>query len=137
MPFPTGDKTGWNATADLSWPLYDGGFRYGKRRQAEAALAGARAALEQQRVDVAREVKDAARGVEVAQERLRLAEKQNELAQETAQSAQRSFDAGLAGSLDVIDANDRAFQAEVGLAGARAQLGVALASLDRAMGEGT
>jgi len=47
-----------------------------------------------------------------------------------------SFAAGLAGSLDVIDANDRAFQADIGLAAARAQVGIALAALERATARG-
>jgi len=40
----------------------------------------------------------------------------------------------VASSLDVLEANDRLFQSEVGLADARARLGIALAALDRATG---
>jgi len=89
-PLPTGKEQGWRFTADLSWQLYDGGFRYGRVRQAEGAVAEARAAAEAQRVSVAQEVQDSARDV--------------------------------------------GYQSEVGLADARARLGVALAALDRAAG---
>ncbi|MGC3997685.1 MAG: TolC family protein [Anaeromyxobacter sp.] len=130
----TEEYDGWRATLDLSWPLYDGGFRYGKRRQAEAQLTGARAGAEAQRLAVVQEVRDAARDLEVARERLRLAGTQRDLAAETRASAQRSFDAGIASSLDVIDANDRLFQAETGLAGARARLAAARLALLRALG---
>lgn len=136
VPYVTGDRQGWRATLDLTWPLYDGGFRYGKRRQATAQLAAARATTEGTRLQVIQEVQDGARDVAVAVERLRLAEQQRKLAADAAASAKRSFEAGVASSLDVVDANDRLYQADVGLADARARLGIARAALSRATGEG-
>ncbi len=134
VAYPTGKKEGWRATLDLTWTVYDGGSRYGKARQTEAALAGAEAASDEQRIAILQQVKDAVRDVAVARERLQLAERQRELASESAASARRSFEAGVAGSVDVLDANDRLYQSEVGLAQSRAQIGVALVSLDRAVG---
>ncbi len=134
VPLPTGKDDGWRITVDLVWPLYDGGARYGRARQARGALSGARAALEAQRVAVRQEVEDAARDVAVAEERLQLAQDQAKLAAEAAATARRGFAGGVASSLDVLDANDRLYQAEVGLAEAQARLGIALASLDRAAG---
>jgi outer membrane protein TolC len=72
--------------------------------------------------------------VAVAAERLRLAESQRRLAADAAGSARRSFEAGVASSLDVLDAEDRLYAAEIALAGARARLGLAWAALDRAAG---
>lgn len=135
VPYVTGESWGWRATVDLTWMLYDGGLRYGKRRQAEAQLAAARASLRAQAVEVSQQVLDARRDVGVAGERLGLAERQKELALEVAASAKRSFEAGLASSLDVLDANDKLYQAEVGLAEAKARLGMAAAALTRATGE--
>jgi outer membrane protein TolC len=134
VPYPTGDKDGWRATVDLTWPLYDGGLREARRRQARAQLAGARAAEEAQRLAVVQEVADATRDLDVARERLRLAGTQRDLASDAAGSARRSFEAGVASSLDVIDANDRLYQADVGLADARARLAQAAIGLDRALG---
>jgi outer membrane protein TolC len=136
VPYVTGETTGWRATLDLTWALYDGGFRYGKRRQAEAQLSAAAASAEGARLQVIQEVQDAARDVAVASERLRLAEQQRKLAADAQGSARRSFEAGVASSLDVVDANDRLYQADVGLAEARARLGIARATLARASGEG-
>lgn len=136
VPFPTGQKDGWRVTLDLSWSLYDGGQRYGKRRQADAAAAGARAAAEAERLAVVQEVLDGSRDLEVARERLRLAESQRQLAADAAASARRSYDAGVASSLDVIDANDRLYQADTGLADARARLAQSRLALDRALGRG-
>ncbi|HET8541057.1 MAG TPA: TolC family protein [Anaeromyxobacter sp.] len=134
VAFPTGEKDGWKATVDLTWPIYDGGFRYGKRRQARAQLSAARAGEEGERLAVLQEVTDASRDVAVAIERLRLAQSQRRLAADAAASARRSFEAGVASSLDVIDANDRLYFADVRLAEARAQLAQASVSLDRAAG---
>ncbi len=134
VPYITQERQGWRATLDLTWALYDGGYRYGKRRQANAQLAGARAATEGVRLQVVQEVQDSVRDVVVATERLRLAEQQRKLAADAAGSAKRSFEAGVASSLDVVDANDRLYQADVGLAEAHARLGVARAALARAAG---
>jgi len=134
VPYPTGEKNGWRASVDLVWPLYDGGLRYGKRREAEARLAAAEAGEEAQRLLVLQEVADAARDVDVARERLRLAQSQRGLAADAAGTARRGFEAGVASSLDVIDANDRLYLADVGLADARARVAQAAVALDRAAG---
>jgi outer membrane protein TolC len=134
VPYPTGKKDGWRLNLDALWPLYDGGFRGGKRDQAEAGLASARAAAEAQRLNVVQEVQDTRRDVSVAGERLRLAEQQRELATAAAASAKRTFEAGVASSLDVLDANDKLYQAEVGMADARGRLGIARVAFDRALG---
>jgi outer membrane protein TolC len=134
VPYPTGKKDGWRLTLDALWPLYDGGLRGGKRDQAEAGLASAQAAAEAQRLSVVQEVQDARRDVSVAGERLRLAEQQRDLATAAAASAKRTFEAGVASSLDVLDANDKLYQAEVGMADARGRLGIARVAFDRALG---
>jgi outer membrane protein TolC len=134
MPLVTGEKDGWRATVDLTWSIFDGGLREGRRRQARAQVAGARAAAEAQRLQVLQEVADGARDLDVARERLRLAETQRHLASDAAESARRSFEAGIASNLDVVDANDRLYQADVGLAEARARLAQAAIALDRALG---
>jgi outer membrane protein TolC len=136
VALPTGKNDGWRLTADLTWSLYDGGLRDGRARQAEGQIAEARAAADAERVAISQEVADAARDVEVAVERLSLAEDQSRLAAEAAATARRGFEGGVASSLDVLDANDRLYQSEVGRAEARARLGIALAALDRAAGRG-
>ncbi len=133
-PLVTGEETGWRASLELTWALYDGGFRYGRARQARGSIAEARARASRTRLLVAQEVEDAAREVRVAAERLRLSEEQARLAAEAAATARRSFAGGVAGSLEVIDANDRLYAAEMARAQARAGLGASWANLDRATG---
>lgn len=132
--YVTGLPYGWKASVDLTWALYDGGFRYGKRQQAEAQRATARAALESAQLQVRQEVLDARRDLEVAAQRLALAKQQKALAEEAEKTADRSFEAGLISSLDVLDANDKLYLAEVGLADARAKVGMATAALAKATG---
>jgi outer membrane protein TolC len=134
VPYPTGKKEGWRLTLDALWPLYDGGLASGKRDQAEAVLVTARAAAEAQRLSIVQEVQDTRRDVSVAGERLRLAEQQRDLATAAAASAKRTFEAGVASSLDVLDANDKSYQADVAMADARGRLGIARVALDRALG---
>jgi outer membrane protein TolC len=134
VPYPTGKKEGWRLTLDALWPLYDGGLAFGKRDQAEAALSTARAAAEAQRLGIVQEVQDTRRDVSVAKERLRLAEQQRDLATAAAASAKRTFEAGVASSLEVLDANDKLYQADVAMADARGRLGIACVALDRALG---
>jgi outer membrane protein TolC len=134
-PYPTGDRTGYRVAVELSVPLYDGGVRYGKRRQAEASVEVARSAMREKELEILQQLADARRDVSTAHERLRLARVQRTLVSEAAASAKRSFDAGIATTLDVLDANDRLYQAEVLAADAQARLAQAWFALQRALGE--
>ena len=134
IPYPTGKTDGWRATLDLTWALWDGGLGLGKRRQADAQAGEARAAEEAERLAILEEVHDASRDLGVAREQLDLAGQRRGLAAETAASARRSFEAGIASSLDVIDANDRLFTADVNLAAARARLAASAIALENALG---
>ncbi len=136
VPFPTGKKDGWRVSLDLTWQVYDGGFRYGKLHQAEAQVRGAQAGLTAQELAVGQQVQDAQRDLSVAVEQLKLARAQLELASDSAASIQRSFEAGVASSLDVIDANDRLYASDTGLAAARARLAQARLALQLALGRG-
>jgi outer membrane protein TolC len=134
VPYPTGDQYGWRVSVDLTWTLYDGGWRYGKADQAEAQAAEARAAENGTRLQILQEVQNSARDVEVARERLRLARQERETAAAAAASAKRGFGEGVTSSLDVLSANDLLYVSEIQVATASARLGGSLAGLDRAVG---
>jgi outer membrane protein TolC len=134
VPYPTGDKSAWRVSVDLTWTLYDGGWRYGKAQQSDAQAAEARAAETGTRLKVLEEVQNAARDVEVARARLALARSERATAAEAAASARRGFKEGLTSSLDVLSANAVLYLAEVQVAGASGRLGASLAALDRAVG---
>lgn len=134
VPFPTGDRQGWRVSVDLTWTLYDGGFRYGKADQASAQASEARAAETGTRLQILQEVQNSARDVEVARQRLTLAQQEKDTASEAAASARRGFGEGLTSSLDVLSANEMLFYSEVQVASAGARLGGSVAALDRAVG---
>ena len=134
VAYPTGDKQGWRVSVDLTWTLYDGGFRYGKADQASAQAREARAAETGTRLQILQEVQNAARDVEVARQRLGLAQQEKDTASEAAASARRGFKEGLTSSLDVLSANELLFQSELQVANAAARLGGSVAALDRAVG---
>ncbi|MCX5730686.1 MAG: TolC family protein [Deltaproteobacteria bacterium] len=134
VPYPTGDKQGWRVSVDLTWTLYDGGFRYGKADQASAQASEARAAETGTRLQILQEVQNSARDVEVARQRLALAQQEKDTASEAAASARRGFGEGVTSSLDVLSANEMLFFSEVQVASAGARLGGSLAALDRAVG---
>ena len=133
-PYITGKHQGWRLTVDATWNLFDGNLRGAKAAQAQAQEAMALAAEAGRDLQITQEVADTRRDITVAQERVRLAEQQCAFAKEAADSAKRTYEAGLTGSLDVLDANDRLYQADVGLAEARGRLGVALAAYELATG---
>lgn len=133
-PYPTQKHHGWRFAVDLTIPVYDGGLRQGKRREAEASQRAIAADLAQQRLRISQAVADARRDVTVSKEGLRLSITRQQLADDAARSAKRSYDAGVASTLDVLDANDRLYQAEVSVADARARLAQSLIELGRALG---
>jgi outer membrane protein TolC len=133
QPYLSGDRQGWRAGIDLTWTLYDES-RYASRDAAIAERERVRAAEQATRLAIAREVQDAELDVRAARERVAASSDESRSADETASAAERSFAAGQASSLDVIDANDRQTRAAVGLERARADLGVAVAALRTARG---
>ena len=135
MPYPTGKKEGWRLTVDATWPIFDGGYRRSKRAEAEARDRRARARPPRRSASPSpRKWPTRLATSGVAAERVRLAEKQAAFAGEAAASAKRTFEAGVTGSLEVLDANDRLYQADVALADARGRLGIASAAVTKAVG---
>lgn len=132
--YPTGERSGWRATVDLTWNLYDGGAREAARDLADAGAETVEAALRSEELRVAREVEDAARELRVAEEQLRLASQRRALAVRAAEVTERAYSNGQVGAIEVVDALSRSFEAEVGEAQARARLGMANVGLQSALG---
>ncbi len=135
-PYPTQEYWGWRASLELTIPLYDGGYRYGKRDEVEANMRATAAEIAGKRLSIAQDVGNARREVLVSDENLRLSVTRQRLASDAAASAQRSFDAGIGTTFEVLDANDRLYQADVSVADARAKLAQARVELARALGTG-
>jgi len=108
----TSPETGWQAQAVLTWFLYDGGARYGRTHQREAALEQARVQLDAAIRQARSEVRAAIDNVErtaVAVERARASAR---LANEAMHLAEVGYRAGSNTNLELIDAQRRARDAE-------------------------
>ncbi len=135
VAYSTGEKTGWKASLDLSWPLVAGGARLGATQRADGALHEAEAGLASARLQVSQQVRGAVDDLRTATERAEAAERQLALAEEGARVAQRSLEAGVTDTATVLDALDRLDRARAAQIEARARLGMAGVALRAATGE--
>lgn len=133
-PFPTTKDTAYRLGVTATWTIYDGGFRYGQLDQARADREAAEAKLTAEELRVSRELRSAERDLAVAEQRLALATEQARLATTAADIAQKGLAAGTVTPLQARDAEQTAFQADIGVAAAEAQLTIARAGLRRARG---
>lgn len=136
VEFPTGDKTAWKATVDLTWPLVAGGQRMGRIDQAAAQLAQARASEAATRLSLGQEAVNAQADLDVAEARLELARAQVSLAERAAALAEQGYGAGTVSVTDLLDASDRLDRARFGLVDAEARVAMASVALRRAQGQG-
>jgi outer membrane protein TolC len=106
-------ETGWQAQLVLSIPLFDGGFRYGVRRERSALFEESKAQLEgllrQSRSEV-RAAFDAVRG---ADDSLRSARQAASLARQALDMSMLAYREGATNDLEVVDAERRARDADV------------------------
>jgi outer membrane protein TolC len=99
-------STGWSVSAVLTIPLYDGGVRYGERRDRVALVDEARARVVQNQVSVTVETAQARRAIAVAEEAIVAAREARDLAREADRLAHLAYANGAAGTtnFDLIDA---------------------------------
>jgi len=105
---PLQPGSGWQATAILSIPLFDGGVRYGIQRERRAEDAEARANLEGLLRQASVEVRTAMEVVHNADESLQAARAAATAANTAAVLADKSYRAGASTNIEVIDAERQA-----------------------------
>jgi outer membrane protein, multidrug efflux system len=123
-----GPLTTWSVQGVITLPLYDGGARYGVRRDALAAEEQARQALTAARLNAIVESAQAGRAVGVLQASLDVAKQQRELAQRIDQRTRDGYARGLGTSLDLVISAQALRQAEINLALLEFQVGSARAN---------
>jgi outer membrane protein len=124
----------WDATLSFTWPLFDGGGRLARYREARANVEGAEARVRATELDIIREVEQAQLTVTEAEERIQAAQTAVASAQENFRLAQGRFDAGVGTILELTDAQLALTQAQNLEAQALADYRIALYRLDRARG---
>jgi outer membrane protein TolC len=114
--FPQNDeKLSWTVGGELTWILFDGGLRYGRRDEAAATSRIAKEQLNDVRQRANTEVVQAMRAIEVATTSLGVFTRSREIAAETARLAKVAYINGSGTSFDLVDTAGRLRQAEIDL----------------------
>lgn len=124
----------WDLTVQASWSIWDGGRTQAELAQARAAVAAERARAAEIDAAVALDVRQRRLELDAAQAAVAAADEAVRAAAEAERVAADRFDAGLATSTEVLDAQVARLQAELDRTRARAGLRLALARLARAEG---
>jgi outer membrane protein TolC len=97
----------------LRAPIWDGGARYGRRREAHARRTQAQLRLEQARTDARWRASETTREIAIATEASRIGATQRELALRIDRGTRLAFEQGVGTSLDLISAAQALRQAEL------------------------
>ena len=127
----------WALAANITQPIFDGGQLSAQRRAAVDNYQAALAVYRQTILTAFGDVADRLQALANDSERLKAQGAAAETAGESLTLARRSFQAGNSGILDVIDAERRFAQAQLGLARAKAQRLMDTAQLYLALGGST
>ncbi len=113
---PNREHVTWTIGGVLSWPLYDGGLRYGARKTAQGESRIAREQLTQAKREARFQVAQAFRGVQVADSNLVVSRRSRDIASESARLSRIAFLNGSGTSFDLVDTARRLREAELDLA---------------------
>jgi outer membrane protein TolC len=113
--FSNQEHVSWTVGGELTWVLFDGGLRYGRRDEAAATARIAKEQLNDVRQRANTEVVQALRAVEVATTNLGVFTRSREIAAETARLARVAYINGSGTSFDLVDTAGRLRQAEIDL----------------------
>ena len=125
----------WAVGVNLQWNLFSGGQTRGKTQAAKSQQRSLESMREKTRNDVNLLVEKRWRELAHAQDRLQSLDKTGELADESLRAQQRAFEAGIATSLDVVDAQLAQSRLRVARLKALYDANMALAGLFEATGE--
>jgi outer membrane protein TolC len=134
-PNPTKTHGAFAVTAAVNVPIWQGGRVKGDILQAEATLDQRRAELINERGRVEQDVRTALIEMEAAQGQVHLAESSRDLANETLAQARDRFGAGVATTLEVVQAQQQVASADSDSISSLFSYQLAKLALARAMGE--
>jgi outer membrane protein TolC len=124
----------WDLSVNVSWSLWDGGRRRAHLAEAEAATRGLMARASALDRDITFEIEQRRVEAEAAQAAIPAADDGLRAAAEARRVVGERFNAGVATSTDVLDAQTALLQAELERTRALAAAQLALARLERALG---
>jgi outer membrane protein TolC len=118
----------------LSWPLYDSGIRYADKHSRDAAAEIAQLQVSTLERSIANDVHDALASLHSAQAAFEVAARAVTAARRNVDETGTLYRQGLAKAIELTDANDSRFLAEVGYVGAQYATALAYVALRQAMG---
>ena len=119
----------------FAWPLFDAGVRNAERAERNAIVRGSELELELELREVERQMRGAAVQLTTEQASLREATAALRAAQKNADETNTLYREGLASALELADATQQLFEAEVALVTARYRMALAYLSLREAAGD--
>jgi outer membrane protein TolC len=135
-PLPNEKGVDPQVNVNLSWPIFDAGFRYADRRQRLAQTASAELDEKLLRRSVQTDVELALASLRAARESLRAAVEAATAAALNTEETAILYRQGLARSIEVNDANDKQFEAETSRESAKLTMEQAYLDLRNALGFG-
>ena len=120
--------------ATLIWPIYDAGIRYADKhsRDAQAEIADLTVDTLLRSVDA--DVRNAVANLEASQAALGASERAMVASQKSLEESKILYDQGLAKAIELVDANDQRFLAEVNYSAAQYSTALAYLGLRQALG---
>jgi outer membrane protein TolC len=118
----------------LTWTIYDAGSRYADKHSRDAQAEIAELNLQQLVRNVDAQVRGAFALLAAAQAEFQVAGQARDAAQQNVDETAILYRQGLAKAIELIDANDSRFTADVNYAGAQYSMAVAYLNLRQAMG---
>jgi multidrug efflux system outer membrane protein len=134
--FLTGPATAWSVAAGLTGPIFTFGAIEGQVKGAEAGERAATLVYQQVILNAFRETNDALVGTQNRREEAAVQAKRVVALREFARLSTRRFDAGLAGYLDVLVAENELFASELALVRTQADQYAQIVGVYQAMGGG-
>jgi len=135
-PLPGEKGVDEQASLNLTWQIFDAGFRYADRRQRLAQLASAELDEKLLRRSVHNDIQLAIATLRAARENFNAALNAASAAQKNSEETAILYQQGLARALEVNDANDKQFEAEVSQQAAKLSMEQAYLDLRNALGFG-
>lgn len=134
--FPrSGDwQTSWDASINLTWSLWDGGRRAAEQGEARASASALRTRVDDFDRQTTFEVRARVLELDASKEAVTVADDEIRAAAETERVVNERYKAGVATNTDVLDAQVARLQAELDRTRAIANVRLAEARLERALG---
>jgi outer membrane protein TolC len=127
-------QTSWDATINVSWTVWDGGRRAAERGEARATAASLEARVEDFDRQVTFEVRARALELDASREAVTAAGEEIRAAADAERVVNERYRAGVAAAGDVLDAQVARLQADLDRTRALANVRLAEARLERAVG---